>query len=87
MMKWKWKSKGFREILMSGGTQAAVLSAAGEILAKANANAPANSRTFASKTWKGGYGGGRWIASVQTTDTASAKAEAENKALSKAVGG
>ena len=37
------------------------------------------------EAWKGGYGGGRWVASVTTTDHNSMVAESEDKALSKAV--
>lgn len=83
-VKIRWKSKGFRQILTGSGTQSAVASAATAIQAKANANA--SSGGFESRTWAGNYGGGRWIASVSSTDRASAIAESTGKALSKAVG-
>lgn len=87
IVKLKFKSKGFREILTSGGVQSAVGSAAAAIQSKANANAPASAGGFSCKTWSGKYGGGRWVASVSTTDFASRVAESKDKALSRAVGG
>lgn len=79
-------SDGFREILMSGEVQALVSSTTESIQAKANANLTEESEGFKAKTWQGGYGGGRWIGTVSTTDHESMVAESENKALSKAVG-
>ena len=78
-------SDGFKQILMSGGVQAAVQSATDKIAAKANGNITDDSVGFASRVWQGSYGGGRWIGSVYTTDHASMVAEAEDKALTKAV--
>ena len=86
-MKIEFKSEGFRQILNSGGVQGAVASAAEAIQARANANLQENSEGFSSHVWQGGYGGGRWIGSVNTTDHASMVAEAEEKALSRAVTG
>lgn len=83
----KFKSEGFREILNSGGVQGAVAAAAANIQARANANLHEDSEGFSSHVWQGGYGGGRWIGSVNTTDHASMVAEAEDKALSRAVRG
>ena len=40
-----------------------------------------------ARVWQGNYGGGRVIGSVSTTDYESQRAEAEDKALSKAVTG
>lgn len=83
----KFKSEGFREILNGGGVQGAVAAAASDIQARANANLHEDSEGFSSHVWQGGYGGGRWIGSVNTTDHASMVAEAEDKALSRAVRG
>ena len=78
-------SEGFKEILNSDGVRAAVENAANDIKNKADANISGESEGFSAHAWKGGYGGGRWVASVTTTDLASMQAEAENKALTKAV--
>lgn len=87
IMKIEFKSEGFRAILNSGGVQSAVAAAAENIQAKANANLTEDSEGFSSHVWQGGYGGGRWIGSVNTTDHASMVAESEDKALSRAVSG
>lgn len=78
-------SDGFREILCSGGVQTAVGNAGQIIQDRANANNTRGGRGFSCKTWMGNYGGGRWVASVSTTDFLSKVAETEDKALSKAV--
>ena len=78
-------SEGFRQILTSSEVQALVSETADNIKARADANITEESDGFKSRTWLGNYGGGRWIGSVSTTDKASMIAEAENKALSKAV--
>lgn len=83
--KIKFNSDGFKQILNSDGCKAVVESAAKTIQDKANANLTEESEGFSMHSWQGNYGGGRWIASVNTTDYASCKAEAENKALSRAV--
>lgn len=84
-MKIKFISEGFKQILNSSGVEALVRSEAEKIAAKAESNISGDSEGFSVKTWQGGYGGGRWIASVTTTDHASRVAEAEDKALTKAV--
>lgn len=84
-MKIEFKSEGFRAILNGGGVQGVVAAAAEDIRAKASANLSEDSAGFSSHVWQGGYGGGRWIGSVNTTDRASMVAEAEDKALSRAV--
>lgn len=76
-------SAGFREILMSGGVQSAVSAEAERIKSAANANGSTDG--FQAHVWQGNYGGGRWIGSVNTTDYDSMKAEAESKALTRAV--
>ena len=84
-IKIKFISSGFKEILCSGGVQSAVTQAAENICSRANANNTRGGEGFATDTWVGNYGGGRWVASVSTTDHASCVAEAEDKALSRAV--
>ena len=61
--------------------------AAERIRAKATANIAGESEGFSARVWQGNYGGGRVIGSVSTTDYESQRAEAEDKALSKAVTG
>ena len=84
-------SEGFKEILTGAGVQNLVAEATQKIQAQANANANAvgelddDSEGFSAKTWLGGFGGGRWVGSVSTTDHSTMVAEAENKALSRAV--
>ena len=85
----EFNSEGFREILTGAGVQSAVSEATKKIQAQANANAAGeldeNSEGFSARTWLGGFGGGRWVGSVSTTDHSTMVAEAENKALSRAV--
>lgn len=85
----QFNSDGFREILTGAGVQSVVSEATRKIQAQANANAAGeldeNSEGFSAKTWLGGFGGGRWVGSVSTTDHSTMVAEAENKALSRAV--
>ena len=82
-------SEGFKEILTGAGVQNLVAEATQKIQAQANANAAGelddDSEVFSAKTWLGGFGGGRWVGSVSTTDHSTMVAEAENKALSRAV--
>ena len=79
-------SDGFKAILESEGTKALVKSVGENIQSKANANAGLDGEDgFSCNVWQGNYGGGRWICSVTTTGKESQKAEAEDKALSRAV--
>lgn len=78
-------SDGFRQILMGDGVKSVVESATNEIQERANANINGESEGFSARVWEGGYGGGRWVGSVSSTDAESQRAEAEDKALSKAV--
>ena len=84
-VKIEFISKGFKEILNSNGTKSIVESAAKSIQRKANGNLTKKSEGYSINTWHGNYGGGRYIASVSTTDHNSMVEESENKALSKAV--
>ena len=85
----EFNSDGFKEILTGAGVQNLVSEATQKIQAQANANAAGEldeeSEGFSAKTWLGGFGGGRWVGSVSTTDHSKMVAEAENKALSRAV--
>ena len=59
-------------------------SVAEKIRAEANAGVT-NSLGFSANTWEGGYGGGRWVASVTSLDRTAYAAESERQVLSKAV--
>lgn len=83
----KFISDGFREILLGDGVKSVVESATQKIKDKADSNISGESEGFSSNVWQGNYGGGRWIGSVNTTDTESMRSESEDKALSKAVTG
>ena len=83
--KIKFISKGFKEILCSEGVQNLVTEVTSNIQDKANANNTRGGKGFKANIWMGGYGGGRWVGSVNTTDRKSKIAEAEDKALSRAV--
>lgn len=82
--KIEFNSAGFKEILMSA--QGLVSSVTNEIAAKANANLAETSTGYSAEVFTGGFGGGRPIGIVASTDNAAAAAEAEYKALSRAVG-
>ena len=78
-------SAGFKEILESEGVHDFLEQKANEIKSRADANIGDDSEGFKVTVMKGGYGGGRWVAHVQTTDYATMVAESEHKALTKAV--
>ena len=79
-------SEGFEEILTSSGTMGAVNSAAAAIRERANANNTRGGSGFFSGSRIGrAYGSQRALGFVYTSDNKSAKAEAEDKALSEAV--
>lgn len=78
-------SKGFKQVLCSDGVKEAVTNEAQIIQANANANNTRGGEGFECETKMIGYGGGRWGAFVSTTDYKSRVAEAEDKALSRAV--
>lgn len=71
-------SGGFREVLNSPKVEAELLRRAQRI---ANAAGPG----FEASVYRGGFGGGRHVASVRSTDRESRLAEAEDKALSRAI--
>ena len=80
-----FNSDGFRELLLSEGVKELVGTAAEEIQNKADANNTRGGEGFRSTVQVGGYGGGRWIGFVSTTDKASEIAESEDKALTRAI--
>lgn len=83
-IKLEFISDGFKAILESEGTRQLVNDAAVKIQSAANADVK-NSEGFSAETWLGHYGGGRWIGSVTSLDAAAAKAQSEDKVLTKAV--
>ena len=83
-VKLEFISDGFKAILESDGTRQLVEDAATKIQAAANAEVK-DSEGFSVETWHGNYGGGRWIGSVTSLDEAAAKAQSEDKVLTKAV--
>lgn len=76
-------SAGFKKILTSSDIRQKLAEEAAAIQSRAASNAKGG--TFTAQTWMGGYGGGRWVASVTASDSEANKAESENKALSRAV--
>ena len=78
----QFNSEGFRQILTSSGCHEVVQQVTNDICEKANANY--NGDGFVATTQIGGYGGGRWIGFVSSSDKASTIAESEDKALTRA---
>lgn len=81
----EFNSEGFRQILLSQGCHDVVTQYTEEIATKANANNQRGGEGFKASTQVGGYGGGRWIGFVGTTDKKSMIAESEDKALTRAL--
>ena len=81
----EFNSNGFRQLLLSEGCRELVQSTAEEICEKANGNNTRGGEGFAVRTQVGGYGGGRYIAFVSSTDKKSFIAESEDKALTGAL--
>lgn len=81
----EFNSDGFKQILKSDGVKELVKEQTDTIKDRANGNIDGESEGFSSEVIYGGYGGGRWVGFVNTTDAASQRAEAEDKALSRAV--
>lgn len=80
--KIEFVSSGFAEILRSAGVQSIVQQHTDAICARANANLTEESEGFKSKVLSPPN---RYLGVVYTTDHASRVAEAEEKALSRAV--
>lgn len=81
----QWNKDGFRQILLSDGCHQLVQGVTEEIQMRANDNNERGGEGFRASTQVGGYGGGRWIGFVSSTDKASMIAESEDKALTRAV--
>lgn len=81
----QFNSAGFREILLSDGVYSVVQTETERIRGRANGNLKGGSAGYSAQVRVGNYGGGRWIGHVTTTDGASIRAEAEDKALTRAV--
>lgn len=84
-IKIEFISSGFKEILKSQGVHSLVEDEANMMCDRANSYLNEESEGFKADSFYGGFGGGRWVGTVSTTDLASMRAEAEDKALSKAV--
>ena len=82
--KIQFVSAGFKGILNSPGVENLIRQQTEAIRDRANANCYVNSEGFGSKIYTGA-GQGRVVGVVFTTDHASIVAEAEEKALSRAV--
>lgn len=80
-----FNSDGFRQILLSEGCKSLVEQTAQEICDKANGNNSRGGEGFRVTTQVGGYGGGRWIGFVSSTDKASSAAQSEDQALTRAL--
>ena len=81
----EFNSDGFRQILLSEGCRDLVQETTEEIAARADANNTRGGEGFRTSVEVGGFGGGRWLGFVATTDKNSQIAEAEDKALTRAV--
>ncbi len=77
-VKIKWNSAAFKQILSSSGMRNIVQG-------RADAIARAAGEGFEADSMQGGYGGGRVIGFARSTTYQARRAEAKNKALSKAM--
>lgn len=84
-LAFEFNTAGFREILLSEEVRNLVSEKADEIRDKADGNNTRGGEGFYSNVEVGGYGGGRWIGFVGTTDKESMIAESEDKALTRAL--
>jgi len=82
--KIEFVSAGFKQILNSPGVESMIRQHTEAVCDRANANLHTESEGYLSKVFTGG-GQGRVVGVVYTTDHASMVAEAEEKALSRAV--
>ena len=87
-MKIEWIHSGFEGILCDSGVMAEVTAATNRIKSNANANNTRGGTGFESGNRLGkAFGSQRAMGFVYTTDRKSKVAEAEDKALSRAVSG
>lgn len=82
--KIEFVSAGFKGILNSPGVEGMIRQQTEAVCDRANANLHVDSEGFRSNVFTGG-GQGRVVGVVYTTDHATIVAEAEDKALSRAV--
>lgn len=80
-----FNSEGFRQVLLSEECHEVVTQVTEEIKDRANSNNARGGEGFRASTQVGGYGGGRWIGFVSTTDKNTMIAESEDKALTGAL--
>ena len=87
-----FNSEGFRQILLSDGCHELVQKTTEEIRDKAVQNYAAVSPNgvdaeagITARTQVGGYGGGRWIGFVSTSDSYAVAAETEDKIMTRAL--
>lgn len=78
--RWKFKDRGFKQVLNSPGTERMVRGQAYRIAKTAGEG-------FVATTFKGGFGGGRPIGVAKCTGEESRIAEATKKTLTRAVYG
>lgn len=71
-------SQGFREVLLSPEV-------ANELRARAERIADAAGEGFEAEVFTGSFGGGRHVATVRSDTFTAARAEAEDKALTRAI--
>lgn len=82
----EWKHEGFADIECSDAVRSVCMDAANSIKTRADGGISGESSGYKVSSHIGNaYGSRRVIVNVSTSDHASAVAEAENKALSKAV--
>lgn len=84
-IKIEFKSEGFQDILNSEGVHSLIKAKTDAICERANANLEEESIGYKSNVFQGNRRTDRWLGSVYTTDHVSIVAEAEDKALSRAV--
>lgn len=83
-MQIKFISKGFRSILLSKGVKE-IIAQQGEAIKTRAEGLAGNGAVYNANTLYAKYGGGRWACWVQPGNTEAVIAEAEKKALSRAV--
>lgn len=79
----EFNSEGFRELLQSDGIRKLISDNAKAIQQRAGGDEAG----YSEHEYLGGYGGGRWVATVDTATEEAKRDEAENKTLTKAVTG
>lgn len=84
----EFNPQGFHDLLCGEEVKNYVTEQTEGIRNRADSNmGGADSEGFRSNVILGGFGGGRWVGFVSTTDEATMIAESENQALTKAVFG